>query len=57
MIHYYINTQPDPKSPVGTVITVLSGRVGLITEGGAGYNVSKWAMQRIVEHVQTGKNV
>ncbi|EPE30319.1 NAD(P)-binding Rossmann-fold containing protein [Glarea lozoyensis ATCC 20868] len=52
MIHYYINSQPDPKNPVGTVICVLSARVGFTMPTGSGYNVSKMATQVLVEHVQ-----
>lgn len=52
MIHHYINTQADPKNPVGTIISVLSGRVGLVIPEGSAYNVSKWAEQRIIEHAQ-----
>ncbi|KAG9230055.1 hypothetical protein BJ875DRAFT_473237 [Amylocarpus encephaloides] len=52
MLHHYINTQPDPKKPEGTVVSVLSGRVGIVLPQGSPYNVSKWAEQRVVEHVQ-----
>lgn len=54
MLNHYINTQEDPKKPVGTVITVLSGRAGLIVPNGSNYDVSKLAEQCLIQHVQAG---
>jgi hypothetical protein len=54
MFHYYINSQPDPKNPVGTVISVLSARVGFVLPTGSGYDISKMATQVLVEHIQAG---
>lgn len=52
MTHHFIQSQPDPKKPIGTIITVASGRAGLTTEGGSAYNINKLAEQRLMEHVQ-----
>jgi NAD(P)-dependent dehydrogenase (short-subunit alcohol dehydrogenase family) len=54
MFHHYINTQADPQNPVGTVITVLSARAGLLIPNGSGYDTSKMAAQVLVEHIQAG---
>jgi NAD(P)-dependent dehydrogenase (short-subunit alcohol dehydrogenase family) len=55
MTHYFIQSQPNPKEPVGTIITVSSGRAGLTGVGGSAYNISKVAEQRLNEHLQLGK--
>ena len=55
MSHHFIRTQKDPVNPIGTIITVASGRAGLVTEGGSAYNVSKLAEQRLNEHISLGK--
>lgn len=55
MIHHYIRSQPNPKKPVGTIITVSGGRAGLTESGLSGYNISKLAQQRLTEHLQLGK--
>jgi hypothetical protein len=56
MSHYYIQSQPNPKEPVGTVITVASGRAGLTNPGGSAYNISKLAEERLNEHLQMGES-
>jgi len=55
MNHHFIQSQPDPKKPTGTIITVASGRAGITAEGGSAYNISKIAEQRLNEHLQLGK--
>jgi hypothetical protein len=55
MTHYFIQAQPDPKKPTGTVLTVSSGRAGITAEGGSAYNISKIAEQRLNEHLQLGR--
>jgi len=55
MNHYFIQAQPNPKQPTGTIITVSSGRAGLTAPGGSAYNISKLAEQRLAEHLQLGK--
>ncbi|KAN0119209.1 NAD(P)-binding protein [Hyaloscypha variabilis] len=52
MNHYFIQAQPNPKEPTGTIITVSSGRAGLTAPGGSAYNISKLAEQRLAEHLQ-----
>jgi len=52
MTHYFIQSQPDPKKPVGTLIAVSSGRAGLTMAGGSAYDISKLAEQRLNEHLQ-----
>jgi NAD(P)-dependent dehydrogenase (short-subunit alcohol dehydrogenase family) len=52
MTHGFIQAQSNPKAPVGTIITVASGRAGLTTAGGSAYNISKLAEQRLNEHLQ-----
>jgi NADP-dependent 3-hydroxy acid dehydrogenase YdfG len=55
MSHHYIQSQPNPKEPTGTLITVSSGRAGLTAPGASGYNISKLAEQRLNEHLQMGE--
>jgi len=52
MVHHYIQSQPDPKNPVGTIIAVSSGRAGITGAGGSSYNISKLAEERLGEHLQ-----
>ncbi len=52
MTHHFIQSQPNPKKPVGTIISVSSGRAGLNNEGGSAYNISKLGEQKLVEHLQ-----
>ncbi|CAG8953902.1 hypothetical protein HYFRA_00010863 [Hymenoscyphus fraxineus] len=54
MLNHWINSQEDTEKPVGTVITVLTGRVGIMVPKGSSYDVSKLAMQGLVQHVQAG---
>jgi NAD(P)-dependent dehydrogenase (short-subunit alcohol dehydrogenase family) len=56
MTHYFIATQPNPKEPAGSIITVSSGRAGFMSAGGSSYNITKLADQRLMEHVQIGKH-
>jgi NAD(P)-dependent dehydrogenase (short-subunit alcohol dehydrogenase family) len=56
MSHYFIQSQPNPKEPTGTLITVASGRAGLTIPGGSAYNISKLAEERLNEHIQMGEN-
>ncbi|KAF7890256.1 hypothetical protein EAF00_008571 [Botryotinia globosa] len=51
MTHHFIRSQPSPKSPTGTIITVSSGRAGLTGPGGSAYNISKLSEQRLSEHL------
>ncbi|TGO22892.1 hypothetical protein BPAE_0151g00200 [Botrytis paeoniae] len=51
MTHHFIRSQPSPKSPTGTIITVSSGRAALTGPGGSAYNISKLAEQRLSEHL------
>ncbi|KAF7857974.1 hypothetical protein EAF04_009331 [Stromatinia cepivora] len=51
MTHHYIASQPTPKTPTGTIITVSSGRASFTTAGGSAYNISKLAEQRFSEHL------
>ncbi|ATZ57945.1 hypothetical protein BCIN_15g04480 [Botrytis cinerea B05.10] len=51
MTHHFIRSQPSPKSPTGTIITLSSGRAGLTVPGGSTYDISKLAEQRLVEHL------
>jgi NAD(P)-dependent dehydrogenase (short-subunit alcohol dehydrogenase family) len=55
MTHHFIRTQKDSAKPVGTIISVASGRAGLTTAGGSAYNVAKIAEQRLSEHVHLGE--
>jgi NAD(P)-dependent dehydrogenase (short-subunit alcohol dehydrogenase family) len=55
MTHYFIQSQPNPKEPTGTIITVSSGRAGLTGAGGSAYNIAKIAEQRLNEHLQLGQ--
>jgi hypothetical protein len=55
MTHYFIQAQPNPKKPTGTIITVSSGRAGITAEGGSAYNISKIAEQKLNEHLQLGR--
>ncbi|KAF4628853.1 hypothetical protein G7Y89_g9295 [Cudoniella acicularis] len=52
MNHEFIQSQPNPKEPVGTIITVSSGRATVTSSGGSSYNISKLAEQRLNEHLQ-----
>jgi NAD(P)-dependent dehydrogenase (short-subunit alcohol dehydrogenase family) len=52
MTHQFIQSQPNPKEPQGTILTVSSGRAGLNTVGGSSYNIAKLAEQRLSEHLQ-----
>ena len=54
MVHHFIATQPDPEKPVGTVISVLSGRVGLTLPNASAYDTSKAFEMKFVEHLQLG---
>lgn len=55
MVHEFIQAQPNPKEPTGTIITVSSGRAGLTTVGGSAYNISKIAEEKLTEHLHEGK--
>lgn len=52
MIHQFIQSQPNPKEPQGTIVTVSSGRAGISGAGGSSYNIAKLAEQRLSEHLQ-----
>lgn len=54
MVYHFIATQPNPEEPVGTIISVLSGRVGLTNPNASAYNTSKAFELRLVEHLQVG---
>ena len=55
MMHHFIRTQPTPKEPSGTIVTVGSGMAGITNgDGGSAYNISKLAEQRLGEHLQLG---
>lgn len=51
MTHYFIQSQPSPETPTGTIITVSSGRASFTTRGGSMYNITKLAEQRFSEHL------
>ena len=50
----WIRSQPDPKSPVGTVINVNSGLEGIIMPGMSAYSTAKLAAHRYMEYLDTG---
>lgn len=52
----WINTQPDPKNPVGTVIGVNSGLAGKIVPGNSAYSTSKLAAHRYMEFLDAGES-
>lgn len=52
MTHQWIQSQPNPKEPTGTILTVSSGRAGFTGVGGSSYNIAKLAEQRLNEHLQ-----
>ncbi|CZR51408.1 related to peroxisomal short-chain alcohol dehydrogenase [Phialocephala subalpina] len=52
MTQQWIQSQPNPKEPTGTILTVSSGRAGLTNGGGSSYNIAKLAEQRLNEHLQ-----
>ncbi|KUJ23630.1 NAD(P)-binding protein [Mollisia scopiformis] len=52
VIHQFIQSQPNPKEPIGTIITVSSGRAGFTGAGGSSYNIAKLAEHRLSEHLQ-----
>jgi NAD(P)-dependent dehydrogenase (short-subunit alcohol dehydrogenase family) len=58
MVKGFIESQGEEKKkePVGTIISVLTGRVGLTTPAGSSYNVSKSTEMRLVEHMQLGES-
>lgn len=51
MTHHYIQSQPSPSQPVGTIISVSSGRAAFTSPRGSAYNISKLAEQRLYEHL------
>lgn len=52
MTQQFIQSQPNPKEPQGTIMTISSGRAGLTNVGGSSYNIAKLAEQRLNEHLQ-----
>jgi NAD(P)-dependent dehydrogenase (short-subunit alcohol dehydrogenase family) len=50
----WINSQPDPKKPIGTVININSGMAGFIVPGHSAYSVSKLTAHRYMEYVAAG---
>ncbi|RAL59095.1 hypothetical protein DID88_006741 [Monilinia fructigena] len=46
MTHHYIQSQPSPSQPIGTIISVSSGRAGFTSPRGSAYNISKLAEER-----------
>jgi len=51
MTHHYINSQPNSKSPSGTIITVASGLAGVTQPSGSAYSINKLGEQRFGEFV------
>ncbi|KAB8292075.1 hypothetical protein EYC80_007821 [Monilinia laxa] len=51
MTHHYIQSQPSPSQPIGTIISVSSGRAGFTSPRGSAYNISKLADERLYEHL------
>jgi hypothetical protein len=52
----YIKSQPDPKNPSGTIISVSSGFAGRIHPGFSAYSVGKLGEQKLGEYVDAGKD-
>lgn len=52
MTHHFIQSQPNPKEPQGTIINISSGRAGLFFPGGSSYDIAKLAEQKLSEHIQ-----
>jgi len=53
VVHHYIKSQPDSKSPRGTIIQVSSGLAGITQVSGSAYSISKLAGQRFTEFIDT----
>lgn len=53
-VQFYIKSQPDPKNPSGTIISVSSGFAGKIHPGFSAYSVGKLGEQRLGEYVDAG---
>jgi NAD(P)-dependent dehydrogenase (short-subunit alcohol dehydrogenase family) len=47
----FINSQPTPENPVGTIVYINSGLAGMIQPGMAGYSIAKLAGQRLIEYL------
>lgn len=54
-VQSYINSQPDPKNPTGTIISVSSGLAGRVHPGFSAYSVGKLGEQKLGEYVDAGK--
>ncbi|KAK5172271.1 uncharacterized protein LTR77_003909 [Saxophila tyrrhenica] len=50
-VRSWINSQPDPSKPVGTIINVNTGLAGFIAPGMSAYSTSKLAAHRYMEYV------
>ena len=50
-IHHFINSQTDPKNPVGTIIDVNSVFAGIVMPGASAYASSKLAQHRLIDFV------
>ncbi|KAI9699909.1 MAG: hypothetical protein M1820_006971 [Bogoriella megaspora] len=48
----WINSQPDPKTPLGTVMNVNSGLAGMVEPGMSSYSTAKLAAHRYMEYVE-----
>lgn len=51
----WINSQPEPGKPVGTLINVNTGLAGYLMPGTSAYGSSKMAVHRYMELLDTGK--
>jgi hypothetical protein len=50
----WVKSQPDPKKPTGTIITINTGLSCMTVSGTSAYTISKLAAQRYMEFVATG---
>ena len=55
MIHHFIKAQPNPKEPVGTIVSVSAGLIGLTNPGFSSYSIAKLAAQRLGEFIDVGR--
>ncbi|KAF2731761.1 short chain dehydrogenase-like protein [Polyplosphaeria fusca] len=47
----FIRSQPNPKKPVGTIISTNSGLAAVMEPGLSGYSIAKLAAQRYIEYL------
>ncbi|KAK5268226.1 hypothetical protein LTR99_003160 [Exophiala xenobiotica] len=50
-VRSYINSQPDPKKPTGTVINVNTGLAGVTVPGNSAYGTAKLAAHKYMEFI------